>query len=60
MKYWYNTEMDELDAPRFREKLRSLSVVFESSGAYENVHFEILLDPHEQAFEEINFYLSQM
>lgn len=57
MKFWYNTELDELDAPRLKEKLNSLSVRFESSGAYENVHFEILIDPNESAFQEINLFL---
>lgn len=57
MKFWYNTELDELDAPCLKEKLNSLSVRFESSGAYENVHFEILLDPNESVFQEINLFL---
>jgi hypothetical protein len=55
MNKWYNTELSRQDAERLSYYLTKNSIKFETSGAYNLTHFEILATPKQA--EMINTWI---
>lgn len=54
---WYNVELKKTDADGLKKLLHENGVKFETSGAGNMVHFEILLNEGGAEFEKVNGYL---
>ena len=57
---WYNVELNEWDAVKLKDFLYGLDAKFETSGCFEKVHFEILLDKDSNEFKEIENFLNDL
>lgn len=55
---WYNVELPLNDAERLHKLLKKLGVKYEVSGAYQQYHFEILLQPGTVQYEMIDNFLA--
>lgn len=56
MNKWYNVELSGQDAERLSYYLTKNGIKFETSGAYNLTHFEILATPKQA--ETINAWMS--
>lgn len=58
MKKWYNVELENTSARYLRTYLIENSIKYETSSAYNLIHFEIELDSKQA--EQVDNYLEQI
>jgi hypothetical protein len=54
---WYNVELNQKEAEKFKEYLEDEGYPFETSGCFELVHFEISLNLTQ--FDEVNKWMDE-
>ena len=60
MKKWFNVELNERDAVKMKEFLIERGIKFETSGYFELVHFEILLEKGSDEYNAVNNKLENL
>lgn len=57
---WYNVELNEKDAVEMKKFLTERGIKFDTSGCFELVHFEILLEKDSEDYKAANNKLEQL
>lgn len=60
MKKWFNVELNERDAVKMKAFLTEKGIKFETSGCFELVHFEILLEKDSSEYKAVNTKLERL
>ena len=60
MKKWFNVELNERDSVKMKEFLAEKGIKFETSGCFELVHFEILLEKDSEEYKAVNTKLERL
>lgn len=60
MKKWFNVELNERDAVEMKKFLTERGIKFDTSGCFELVHFEILLEKDSEDYKAVNNKLEQL
>lgn len=60
MKKWFNVELNERDAVKMKVFLTERGIKFETSGCFELVHFEILLEKDSREYKAVNTKLERL
>lgn len=60
MKNWFNVELNERDAVKMKEFLAEKGIKFDTSGCFELVHLEILLEKDSEDYKAVNNKLEQL